>query len=919
MAGPSIGDVSVGVDLDTSGNTAEARAGGLKDGLSYGRGFRQGAKLAMDRFNKDMFKDKDKDDQEAEDAGRDRSKAFWKGANDENDKGGSRFGKSLKFQLAKWGAIIGSFGETVGVALFGAAGVILELGASLLQAASAGAALVPVAVGLAAAFGAVFIGIQGVPDALTAVNEGFAEAVKEGKKFSTNTDEIKEALAGLHPAAAEFVLAFANIRTALSDMQGLVQGALFTGLSTALNELTFTQLPSFQAAMVNMAGAVSTFVQDFVDGINKGTPIGEILNNLVPIIANVLGALTPLATAFLSFVQTATPFAAELATQFRLWADNMADFVTSAEGTEAIQGFLDRALDSLQSWFDLIGATGRLIGTLMEDAGSRGDGLIDSLTNIVNSLNDWLNTDSGRDAFLTFLDDSERIIKALAPVVEGLGGFIDAMVTPGGITRFEDLADTLGEILPILGKILGITSEAGLLNVFADAILAIGEAMEDTGLITALTRLSGVIGRSLGNVLQAIIDSGILDMLARGLTVIAQAVSKVLAEFFSNEELLTAFSEGLAAIGETILLLIPVFLQLLPLLTATLPAFISILDILPPLAELIVALMPAINFVTDALVLWLTVQMEVMNFITVVVFTVIETLIGWLTSLVEILTGAVNSAIEGLSSAWEATTKDISEFWDRNVAPVIEKIGEFATFIGTKFREAKDAVVKAWDELFQGVKDTTDDIKRIVSDAWQTISDTAAEMWGAIRDAITGTWDDLVSAFEDTVEDIQDFWDDLVSFVEEIPDKFGEALSDVAKIISKPFEDAYNKVKEWIDKIKNLPASIGEGFKNLASKVPGAGLIGLAAGGIVYGPQRRLIGEAGPEAVIPLSRPLAMVDPSVRAMAALIRGDSAARPSGSQSAPTAGAGMVNNWTINEVGNGEATAQKVINRLLANVA
>lgn len=45
-----------------------------------------------------------------------------------------------------------------------------------------------------------------------------------------------------------------------------------------------------------------------------------------------------------------------------------------------------------------------------------------------------------------------------------------------------------------------------------------------------------------------------------------------------------------------------------------------------------------------------------------------------------------------------------------------------------------------------------------------------------------------------------------------------------------------------------------------------------AAGGTFYGPDVRLIGEAGPEAVVPLNRPLSQVDESVRWLSAIAQG-----------------------------------------------
>lgn len=50
------------------------------------------------------------------------------------------------------------------------------------------------------------------------------------------------------------------------------------------------------------------------------------------------------------------------------------------------------------------------------------------------------------------------------------------------------------------------------------------------------------------------------------------------------------------------------------------------------------------------------------------------------------------------------------------------------------------------------------------------------------------------------------------------------------------------------------------------------GIVGMAGGSILRGPQVILAGEAGPEAIVPLRRSLSQVDPSVRALSAIAQG-----------------------------------------------
>jgi methyl-accepting chemotaxis protein len=89
-------------------------------------------------------------------------------------------------------------------------------------------------------------------------------------------------------------------------------------------------------------------------------------------------------------------------------------------------------------------------------------------------------------------------------------------------------------------------------------------------------------------------------------------------------------------------------------------------------------------------------------------------------------------------------------------------------------------------------------------------------------------------------------------------------------------------------------------------------LPGTAIGGVFNGAQARVIGEAGPEAVVPLNRPLHQVDPSVRELSAIAQGLS----HGGGGGVTVAEGAI---VVYEVGDGQATAHAVLNALVAKAA
>lgn len=93
-----------------------------------------------------------------------------------------------------------------------------------------------------------------------------------------------------------------------------------------------------------------------------------------------------------------------------------------------------------------------------------------------------------------------------------------------------------------------------------------------------------------------------------------------------------------------------------------------------------------------------------------------------------------------------------------------------------------------------------------------------------------------------------------------------QSIKDGAVAFGKAVADAFAAVKRAISSIKwpTPPAWLSSAAGWIGSR--------FATGGLVTGPTRALIGEAGPEMVIPLARPLSMVDPAVREVAAFAQG-----------------------------------------------
>jgi phage-related protein len=124
--------------------------------------------------------------------------------------------------------------------------------------------------------------------------------------------------------------------------------------------------------------------------------------------------------------------------------------------------------------------------------------------------------------------------------------------------------------------------------------------------------------------------------------------------------------------------------------------------------------------------------------------------------------------------------------------------------------------------------------------------------FGAVWDALKGIVVDALAAIWDFVST---FFGELLDFLKGLPEKIGRATIGMFDGIKNAFKEAINFViRGWNALEFRVPGfSIGPiGYDGFTLGVPDIPL--LADGGIVNRPTLAVIGEAGPEAVVPLDR-----------------------------------------------------------------
>jgi phage-related protein len=173
--------------------------------------------------------------------------------------------------------------------------------------------------------------------------------------------------------------------------------------------------------------------------------------------------------------------------------------------------------------------------------------------------------------------------------------------------------------------------------------------------------------------------------------------------------------------------------------------------------------------------------------------------------------------------------------------------------------QIKAVAVAAWQAIMDAIQPVVDFVK----EAFDTILGVVLGVWNWIKEHWPLLLAILTGPFGLSVKFVIDHLDQILDFIKSIPGKIADFLGSVFDIITAPFDRAIGFVKgiwnsfarAWNGITIHIPSvdvpligKIGGGSVSLPD------LPTLARGGVVTRATLAILGEAGPEAVIPLAR-----------------------------------------------------------------
>ena len=220
---------------------------------------------------------------------------------------------------------------------------------------------------------------------------------------------------------------------------------------------------------------------------------------------------------------------------------------------------------------------------------------------------------------------------------------------------------------------------------------------------------------------------------------------------------------------------------------------------------------------------------------------------------------AVDTAVDAILGALKWLWNWISENWPLLLAILTGPFGLAVAAIVKYWDQIKAAALAVWNwiktnwQLLLGIlTGPFGAAAALIAKNWDAIKNGASNAVNGIKNFVAGVADIISYPFKRGAELVRSAWDGITNFFSGLPSKLNGFFRGLADIIKYPFTTAFNAIKSLWN------STIGKVSFTVPSWVPGVGGKGwsfpkMAKGGIVNKPTIALIGEAGPEAVVPLS------------------------------------------------------------------
>jgi len=682
-----------------------------------------------------------------------------------------------------------------------------------------------------------------------------------------------------------------------------------TSLKTFLSNLqpvTEKQIDLFDKLGLTIdanATSMNTTGNAFFDAQGKVKPMREIADQLSTALLG-MSDQQKSATLEMLFGSDAIRAAAIIAEEGSAGFDTLAGSMGEVTAADVAATRLDNFNGSLE----------QLKGSLETAAIQVGTMFLPALRDIVDQGTEWVNKFSEMDEKTQeFIVMAGAGITAAAGLAGGLGLFAHAAapVASGIGGMVSGIGGLAGSIIGALGPwgllIVAVAAIIGALvaayfkfDAVRDIVDTVGRAIRDFAMgvwewfnknvIPALKAFADFFMKTIVPAVAGFVDvtidlvqglvSWFTDVFVPALVGVWQPIQDAIMAFWGWFDAnvistATAFIELLIAVFDRLVQFVRTFIipqleflwaLLSPIISAVLDVIIKTFQVAFDIIKGVVGFF--IDFVQKA---WALFGDNIWNAIKLVfdnIKLIIETVLGIVRGIIQFITGLItgdwDKAWEGIKTIaetiWNAIKGVISGFMDAIKLVIETAIDLIKLVLSTTWDAIKLAASTAWDLIKLAITAPIELVAGILQGVWDGITSAASTAWDWIKSIASLVWEGIKNAVIVPIDALkallQGVWDTLKSAA-------GTAWDAIKSAIKAPIDAIVGFVQMIIDKAQSAIDWLGKVKDKAVGWLPGVGneegdtpfVPFIARGAIVTRKTLAWIGEAGPEAVIPLDNP----------------------------------------------------------------
>ncbi|MDV4914470.1 phage tail tape measure protein [Enterococcus faecium] len=236
--------------------------------------------------------------------------------------------------------------------------------------------------------------------------------------------------------------------------------------------------------------------------------------------------------------------------------------------------------------------------------------------------------------------------------------------------------------------------------------------------------------------------------------------------------------------------------------------------------------------------------------------------------------------VDWVSNIWNSISATASSIWNsikntitslvQAAATVIQNIwSTVSSWLGGIWNSISSTASNIWNSVTSSISNAINAAKSAIQSVWNSISSWISGIWNGIKNTALNLWNGITSTISSKVNDgknaISSGWSNLTGIVSDIFNNVKSTIANIwegiKKTVSAPIDWIRDKISGIFDNlnisIPHIPLphfKLSGEFNPLKGKIPTLGVDWYAKGSVFNSPNIIGVGEAGPEAVLPLKR-----------------------------------------------------------------